>query len=58
MVWPPPCTRGNKARGILAGSSIVKIAGSDPEKAVMETHLCVGKARGLSTELPDRELGP
>ena len=58
VVWSPPCTRGNKAHGILAGSSIVKTAGSGPREAISETHLHVGKARGLSAELPDWKIGP
>ena len=28
MVWPPPCTEENKARGVSAESLIVKTAGS------------------------------
>jgi hypothetical protein len=34
---PPPCTGGNKARGVSAGSSIVETAGSvreEPEVGV------------------------
>ena len=27
-------------------------------EAILETHLRLGKARGLFTKLPDRELGP
>jgi hypothetical protein len=38
-------------------SSIVKMVGSGPGEAIAETHLCIGKARGLSMELPDRGLG-
>ena len=61
MVWPPPCTRGNKARGVSAGSLIVKTAESIRER-LAERHVGDPLARGegprLSTELPDRELGP
>ena len=61
MVWPPPCTEGNKARDILAKSLIVKTAGSIRERLV-ERHigdpLACGEGPRLSTELPDRELGP
>ena len=61
VVWPPPCTGGNKARGISAGSLIVKTAGSIRER-LAERHIGDPLARGegprLSTELPDRELGP
>ena len=61
VVWPPPCTGGNKARDILAGSLIVKTAGSIQER-LAGRHIGDPLARGegprLSTELPDRELGP
>ena len=61
MVWPPPCTEGTKARGGLAESLIVKTAGSIRER-LAERHVGDPLARGeglrLSTELPDRELGP
>jgi hypothetical protein len=56
VVWPLPCTRGIETRGGLAGSSIVKRAESGSGEAILDTHLRVGKARGLSTELPNREL--
>ena len=60
MVWPSPCTGGNKARGISAGSLIVKTAGSIRER-LAERHIGDPLARGegprLSTELPDWELG-
>jgi hypothetical protein len=46
-------TRGNEAHGVSAGSLIVKIAVSSPGVAISETYLHVGKAHGLSTELPD-----
>ena len=32
VVWPPPCTEGNKAHGVSAGSLIVKTAGSIQER--------------------------
>ena len=61
VVWPPPCTRGNKARGVSVGSLIVKTAGSIQER-LAERHIGDPLARGegprLSTELLDRELGP
>ena len=61
MVWPPPCTRGNKAHGVSAGSLIVKTAGSIQE-SLSRRHVGDPLARGegsrLSTELPDQELGP
>jgi hypothetical protein len=52
------CTKGNKAYAILAESSIVKMARTSPREAITETHLHVGKARGLSTELSNWDLGP
>ena len=61
MVWPPPCTGGNKTRGVLAGSLIVKTVGSIQER-LAERHvgdpLACGEGPRLSTELPDRELDP
>ena len=61
VVWPPPCTEGNKARGISAGSLIVKTAGSIWERLAgrhVGDPLVRGNGPGLSTKLPDRELGP
>ena len=61
MVWPPPCTGGNKARDVLAGSLIVKMAGSIRERLAgrhVGDPLARGEGPRLSTELPDRELGP
>ena len=61
VVWPPPCTGGNKARGVSAGSLIVKTAGSILESLAgrhIESPLARGYGLRLSTELPDRELGP
>ena len=61
VVWPPPCTGGNKARGLSAGSLIVKTAGSIQER-LAERHvgdpLAHGEGPRLSTELPNQELGP
>jgi hypothetical protein len=55
---PPPCTGGNEARGVSAGSSIVEMAGSVREELEVEHHLRVEKAcsclRSYSTEV----LGP
>ena len=52
---------GNKALGVSVGSLIVKTAGSI-RKRLAERHIEDPLARGegtrLSTELPDRELGP
>ena len=61
VVWPPPCTEGNKARGVLARSLIVKMAGSIQERLVgrhVRDPLMRGEGPRLSTELPDREFGP
>ena len=61
VVWPPPCTGGNKARGVLAGSLIVKTAGSIRERLAgrhVGDPLARGEGPRLSMELPDRELGP
>ena len=53
--------KGNKARDGLAGNLIVKTAGSIRER-LARRHVGDPLARGesprLSTELPDRELGP
>ena len=61
MVWPQACTEGNKARGVLAESLIVKTAGSIWER-LAGRHIGDPLARGegprLSTELPNQELGP
>jgi hypothetical protein len=55
---PPPCTRGNEPHSILAGSSLVEMAGSVREEPEVEHHLRVEKAhdslRSYSTEV----LGP
>ena len=61
VVWPPLCTGGNKAAGVSAESLTVKTAGSIRER-LSERHVGdpLARAEGprLSTELPDRELGP
>ena len=61
VVWPPPCIKGNKARGGLPGSLIVKTTGSIQERLAgrhVGDPLARGEGSRLSTELPDRELGP
>ena len=61
VVWPPPCTGGNKARGVSAGSLIVKTAESIQERLArryIRDPLAHGEGPRLSTELPDRELSP
>ena len=61
VVWPSSCIGGNKACGVLVGSLIVKTVGSIRER-LAERHVIDPLARGegprLSTELPDREVGP
>ena len=61
VVWPPPCIRGNKAYGVLAGSLIVKTAESIRER-LARRHVgdpfAHGEGPRLSTKLPDWELGP
>ena len=61
VVWPPPCTRGNKARDISARSLIVKMMGSIREMLARRhigDPLAHGEGPRLSTELLDWELGP
>jgi hypothetical protein len=53
---PPPCTEGNEARRVSAGSSLVETAGSVREEPEAEHHLRVEKAhdsvRSYLTEVP------
>ena len=61
MVWLPPCTGGNKARGVSVESLIVKMAGSIRERLARRhviDPLACGEGPRLSMEFPDRELGP
>ena len=61
VVWLPPCTGGNKARDVSARSLIVKTTGSIRERLARRhvgDPLACGEDPRLSTELPDRELGP
>ena len=61
VVWLPPCIEGNKARGVLTESLIVKTEGSIWERLDgrhVRNPLARGEGPRLSTELPDRELGP
>jgi hypothetical protein len=55
---PPPCTGGNEARGVLAGSSIVEIAGSVQEEPEAEHHLRVEKAHDSLWSHSIEVLGP
>ena len=61
VLWPPPCTEGNKARGVSAESLIVKTVGSIRERLAgrhVGDPLARGEGPRLSTELPDQDLGP
>jgi hypothetical protein len=55
---PPPCTGGNEARGVLAGSLIVETAGSVREEPEAEHHLHVEKARDSLWSYSTEVLGP
>jgi hypothetical protein len=55
---PPPCTGGNEARGVLAGSSVVETAGSVREEPEAEHHLHVEKARDSLQSYSTEVLGP
>jgi hypothetical protein len=58
VVWPPQFTGGNKAHGVLAGNSIVKMAGSVREEVGCGAPLTCGEGPRLYTELPVALLGP
>jgi hypothetical protein len=55
---PPPCTGGNEARGVLAGSSIVETAGSIREEPEAEHHILMEKARTSLRSYSIVVLGP
>jgi hypothetical protein len=55
---PPPCTGGNKAHDVSAGSSIVETAGSIREEPEVEHHLRVEKASGSLRNYSSVVLGP
>ena len=55
---PPPCTGGNEAHDVLAGSSIVETAGSVREEPEAEHHLRVEKAYGSLQSYLTEVLGP
>jgi hypothetical protein len=55
---PPPCTAGNEACDVLAGSSIVEITGSVREESKAEHHLRVEKARNFLWSYSTVVLGP
>jgi hypothetical protein len=58
---PPPCSKGNEAHDVLAGSSIVETTGSDREEPEAEHHLRVEKTHGslwsYSTEVLGLRVG-
>ena len=59
VVWQPPCTGGNKARGVSAESLIVKTAGSIRERLTgrhVEDPLARGKAQGYPRRYPTGSL--
>jgi hypothetical protein len=55
---PPPCTGGNEAHDISAGSSLVETAASVREEPKAEHHLCVEKARSSLRSYSTKVLGP
>jgi hypothetical protein len=55
---PPPCTGGNEARDVSAGSSIVVTVGSVLEEPEAEHHLRVEKARDYLRSYSTMVLGP
>jgi hypothetical protein len=61
MSRPPPCTRENEGRGVLAESSIVETAESVREKLEAKQHFRVEKARAslwsYSTVVLDPRVG-
>jgi hypothetical protein len=55
---PPPCTGWNEARGVSAGSSILKTEGSVQEESEAEHHLRVEKARDSLWSYSTEVIGP
>jgi hypothetical protein len=56
--WPPPCTGGNEAHDVSAGSSIVETTGSVREEPEAEHYLHVEKACGSLWSYSTEVLGP
>jgi hypothetical protein len=56
--WSPPCTRGNDACGVLAGSSIVEMAESIREEPKAGHYLLVEKATDSLRSYSTKMLGP
>jgi hypothetical protein len=54
----PPCTRGNEARDVSSGISIVETTGSIREEPEAEHHLCVEKGRGSLESYSIEVFGP
>jgi hypothetical protein len=54
----PPCTRGNKAHNVLAGSSIVETARSIREEPKVEHHLSVEKSHDSVRSYSAKVLSP
>jgi hypothetical protein len=54
----PPCSGGSKARVVLAGSSLVDMAGSVREELKAEHHLRVEKTRDSLRSYSTEVLGP
>jgi hypothetical protein len=54
----PPCTGGNEARDVSAGSSIVETTGSVREEPEAEHHLRVEKARVSLQSYSTEVFGP
>jgi hypothetical protein len=55
---PPPCTGGNEARSVLAGSSLVETVGIVREEPEAEHHLRVEMARNSLRSYSNKVLGP
>jgi hypothetical protein len=58
VVRPPPCTGGNEAHSIMAGSLIVKTMGSIREEPEVEHHLCVEKVYDSLRSYSSVVIGP
>jgi hypothetical protein len=54
----PPCTGGNEARDVSAGSLLVETVGSVREEPEAEHHLHVEKAHGSLYSYSTEVLGP
>jgi hypothetical protein len=56
VVWPPPCTKGNKTRGGFGRKRDSEDGGEQSGRGLpedtLETHLHVGKVRGYPLSYP------